>query len=73
MPDRVGNGAGRARDADFSDALDAERVHMRIVLVDHDGFEVRHVGVNGDMVLREVGIECPAGAPVHDGMLMQRK
>jgi hypothetical protein len=31
VPDRIGNGAGRAGDADFADALDAERVHMGIV------------------------------------------
>jgi hypothetical protein len=31
VPDRVGNGAGQAGDADFADALDAERVRMGIV------------------------------------------
>ena len=44
MPDRVGNGAGRAGDADFADPLDAECIHVRVVLVDHDGFQGRHVG-----------------------------
>ena len=36
VPDRVGDGADCAGDADLADALDAERVHERVVLVDQD-------------------------------------
>ena len=47
MPDRVRNGAGLAGDADLADTLDAERIHMRVVLLDHQRLHRRHVGIHG--------------------------
>ena len=54
VPDRIGDGARRAGDADFADALDAERIHVRVVFLDQDRLERRHVGIDRDMVLGEV-------------------
>src|SRR5882724_13686009 len=73
MPDRVGDRAGRAGDADFTDALDAERVYVGIVFVDHQRLQARHIGVHQDVVLRKVGVERPAGAAIDDSLLVQRK
>ena len=39
VPHRVGDGAGGAGDPDLADALDAERVDVRIVLLDENRFE----------------------------------
>ena len=38
VPYRVGHRTGRAGNADFANALDAKRVHMGIVLLDHQRF-----------------------------------
>jgi hypothetical protein len=73
MPDRIGDRARRAGDADLADALDAERIHVRVVFLDQDRFERRHVGVHRDVVLAEIGVHRTAGARVHDGLLMQRE
>ena len=42
-----------------------------IVLIGHQGFQGRHVGIHRDVVLRKVGVYRPAGAPVHDSMFVQ--
>ena len=70
VSDGVRHRAGRSRDADFADALDAEHVHMRIVLVDHERLHMRHVGIHGHMIVGEVGIDDPARAVIDDGPLM---
>jgi hypothetical protein len=36
VPDCIRDRAGRARDADFANALDAKSVHVRIVFLDHE-------------------------------------
>src|SRR5437879_10152143 len=73
VPYRVGDGTGRAGDADLAHALDAERVDMGIMLLDRHRLERWHIGVHGDVILREIGIQRPAGPPVDDGMLMERE
>jgi len=71
VPHRVCNGPGRACDPNLTNPFDAEGVHMGIVLIDHQGFQGRHVGIHRDVVLRKVSVYRPAGAPVHDSMLVQ--
>ena len=73
MPDRVGDGTGRAGDADFADALDAERVDVGIVLVDQSGHPAtarRHSPGRG---IPQGWHSRAAGAAVHHGMLVQRE
>ena len=54
VPDCTRDRAGRARDADFADALDAKCVHVRIVFLDHERFQAWYVGVHRDVVFGEV-------------------
>ena len=44
VPDGIGDRARRAGDADLADPFDAERIDVRIVLLDQDRFERRQVG-----------------------------
>src|ERR1700737_2305320 len=73
VPDCVRDRAGRARDADFTDPLDAKRVHVRIVFLDHEGFQAWYVGVHRDVVFGEVRVDDPAGTVVADGLLVKRE
>ena len=34
---------------------------------------IRHVGIHRDVVLRKIGVQRPAGAAVHDSLLVQGK
>src|SRR5271156_6358328 len=52
MPDRVGNGTRRAGDSDLAHPLDAERVHVWIMLLDNQGLQHGGVGVHRDVVFR---------------------
>ena len=54
VPDRIGDRAGGSRDADLADALDAERVDVRVVLLDENGFERGNVGVHRHMIFAEI-------------------
>jgi hypothetical protein len=58
---------------DLAHSLDAERVDMRIVLLDQDRFERGHVGTQRDVVLGQIGVRRTTGARVDDGPLVQRK
>ena len=55
MPDRVRDRTGGAGDADFTHALDAQRIHVRIAFLDQDRFERGHIGVHGNVVLAQMG------------------
>jgi hypothetical protein len=46
VPDEIGDGAGRSRYSDLSDALDAQRVDVRIILFNQNGLERGDVGVH---------------------------
>ena len=59
-PHGIGDRPGRAGNADFPNAIDAERIHMRVVLFDQDGLERWYVGVNRHMVLGQVRVHDPA-------------
>ena len=48
MPDRVGDRTGAAGDADLADTFDAERVDVRIVLVDRQGKIRGYYGTSED-------------------------
>jgi hypothetical protein len=65
VPDCIRDGAGRARDADFTDALDAKCVHVRIVFLDHERFQTWYVGIHRDVVFGEVRVDDPAGTFFH--------
>src|SRR6476646_11440966 len=73
VPDCIRDRAGRARNADFTDALDAKCVHVRIVFLDHERFQAWYVGVHGDVVFGEVRVDDPAGTAVADGLLVKRE
>ena len=60
-------------DADLAHALDAERIDVRILLVDQDRLERGHVGVHRHVVFAEVGVHGPPGARIHDGLFVQRE
>src|SRR5260370_33869410 len=70
VPDCIRYRAGRARDADFTDALDAKCVDVRIVFLDHERFHAWYVGVHRDVVFREVRVDDPAATVVPDGLLV---
>src|ERR1700685_3255894 len=71
VPNRVGDGTGGSRDPDLADALDAERVDVRVVLLDENRFERGDVGVYRHMVFAEIRVHRPARARVHQRTLVQ--
>src|SRR6516225_3486836 len=73
VPDSICDGARSAGDADLADALDAERIDMRVVLFDEDRLERGDVGVHRHMILAEIGVHHPSRAVIHDGLLVQRE
>lgn len=74
MVNRVCNCGCDPRDADFADTAGAQRVDMRIVFRDHTDVDRAYVGVGGDVMIREVGIDgfgdniAGAGARVREIM-----
>ena len=56
---------------DLAEALDAERVGFVVLAVEVDRLEVGDVGVDGDEVVGEVGVDDPAVAVVGDRVLQQ--
>jgi hypothetical protein len=73
VPNGVCDRAGRAGDPDLAHAFDAERVDVRIVLLDQDRLERRHIGVHGNVVLGQVGVHYTARPRIDDGLLVQCK
>src|ERR1700733_3416978 len=73
VPNCIRDSAGRARDADFTNALDAKSVHVRVVFLDHERVQAWYVGVHWDVVFGEVHVDDPAGTVVADGLLMKRE
>src|SRR5262249_18031660 len=71
VPAAVAPPPRRAGDADLTDALDAERIHVRVVFLDQDRVKCGDVGVHRDVVLAQIGIHHPARAHVHHGLLVQ--
>ncbi len=73
MEDRVSDGRRDSHHRDLADAFDAERIYMRVVLLDKEHLhERRRIGVHRHRVLCEAGVGHPAVAGIHDGMLHQR-
>src|SRR6267378_6336676 len=60
VPHSIGDRPGRARNADLTDAFDAERIHVRVGLINQDGLERRHVSVNRHVILGQVRVHDPA-------------
>src|ERR1700722_9974144 len=73
VPDCIRDRAGRARDADLTNALYTKSVHVRIVLLDNDRVQAWYVGVHWDMVFGEVRVDDPAGTVIADGPLVKRE
>src|SRR3954471_11394369 len=72
----VVNGVGDRRSdpdhGDLSHSLHAERVHVRIVLLDKDHVHDRwRVGVHWNGVFGEVGVRDPPVSGVYDGVLLR--
>jgi len=59
VPHRVSDCAGRAGDSNLAHPLNAERVHMRVVLFDQDGLERWHIGIHWNVVLGQVRVHDP--------------
>src|ERR1700730_13001094 len=73
MPDCIGNRTRGASDPDFTYALNAEGIHVRVAFLDKDRFDRGHIGVHGNVVLAQIGIHRAAGPRIHDGVLKQRE
>jgi hypothetical protein len=71
VPDGIGDRTGRSGDADLAHAFDTERVDMRIVFLDQNRFERRHIGVHRNMVLGQVSVHRTAR--IDYGLLAQRE
>jgi hypothetical protein len=50
---------------DLADSLRAHRVHVRVDLVDPRDVDARHVGIDRDVVAREIVIQVVAEPLVH--------
>src|SRR6266550_6005685 len=70
--DGVGNGGRDTGCADFTNPLDPDRIHVPVVLVDEDHVDVRDVGVDGQEVFRQVGVQIPSGSCVDGRVLPER-
>src|SRR3977135_4011321 len=71
MPARIGDRTGRSRNPILADTLNAERIDVRVVLLDLNGVKRGHIRVYRHMVLAKVRVHHAAGATVDDGVLMQ--
>src|SRR4051812_39324959 len=60
-----------ADNADFANALDAERVDVRVRLVDEDHVDVANICVHRNVVLGDIRIHDPAEAVIHHRLLVQ--
>jgi hypothetical protein len=66
---RVRDRRGRAHDPDLADSLRAHRIHVRVDLVDPRDVDARHVGIDRDVVAREIVVSGrrrtarPCGSP----------
>src|SRR6266700_6436113 len=73
VKDCAGNRGRDAHHGDLTDAFHAERVHVRVVLLDEDHVhERRGVGVDRHCVFDEVGVRNPPVAGIHHRMLHER-
>src|SRR2546426_1323023 len=73
VEDRVGDRRCDAHHGELGDALHAEWVYMRVVLVyERHVHHLRRVGVNRHRVFSEVGVRNPPVATVHHGVLHER-
>src|SRR3981081_4716196 len=72
VKDRVGDGRGGAHDADLADALDAERIDQRVLLLDEDHVDVVNIRIHRHMIFGETVIHDAAELVVDQRLLMQR-
>src|SRR5947208_123879 len=67
----VGDRRSRPADAEFADAFGTEWIGFVVVLVEEYRLDVRHVAIDGDMVLGEVMVDEMPVAPIHDAFFHQ--
>ena len=70
--DRIGDRRGDADNADFADALDAERIDQVVRLVDEDDLDIVHIGIHGHVVFGDVGVHDAAEIMIDQRLLVQR-
>src|SRR5262245_50963244 len=70
--DGVGNRGRHSDDADLAQPLGAERVDELVLFGDEDHFEVVHVGVHRDVVVREAVSHKAAKLAVEHALLLER-
>src|SRR5215210_7319113 len=70
--DGVGDGGGRAYDADLTDAFRPHRVDVRVFFVDPGDVDLAHVGVGRDVVFGEVVVDHVSEPLVYQALLVQR-
>jgi hypothetical protein len=73
VPDRIRNGASSAGYADFANPLDAEGIHIGIVLVNEKRFNGRHVSVHRNVVFGQIGVHRTTGTSIDDSLFVQRE
>src|SRR6185312_16953745 len=66
------NRGRHADDADFAEALDAERIDDFVRFLDEDDIDVVHVGIHGHVVFGNVGVHDASEAVVEQRFLVQR-
>jgi hypothetical protein len=71
--DRVDDRGVGADVAELAEPFDAELVHLPVFLGKHDDLDVVDVGVDGDQVLREIGVVVARGAAIDLGRLVERR
>ena len=57
MEDGVGDSWGHADERDFAEALDAERIDVRILLVDEMYLKLRNVEIHGHGIVGRVSVD----------------
>src|SRR5665213_120957 len=67
----IGNGGGNSGDRDFADTARAERVKSRVGDVEHGDVDVPDVGVDGNLVFGEVGVDSAAESGVDMRLLVE--
>src|SRR5439155_9739508 len=70
--DRVGHRRGDAGRSDLADALDADRIDVRIVVADEAHVDIADIALLRNQIFRQVGIEIATGARSDRRVLVQR-
>jgi len=73
VEDSIGDSCRHADGADLTQPLGAERVSGLILFLNEDDLDVVHIGVDRDVVVRQVVGHEPAKGVVSDALLFQRR